>query len=240
MGDSAPSLLHHCHAHKLWGLINRTYSFLNFVALLAIFYYRGAFFFNENDPKYYMVPFLPWVTVSAAELVSSFLWVLKEPFFWFPVTRTVFPESLPKDPDLPGIDVFVCTADPEKEPTFGVMNTVVSAMALDYPAEKLSVYLSDDGGASVTLMGMKEAWAFATWWLPFCRRWNVKPICPQSYFERPEEESQNMEFIEDRNTIKEKYEAFKQRVERKWRTELETDTKRSAQNHPAIIQGYSI
>jgi len=182
--------------------VNRTHAFFHVLALGAIFYYRAAFFLSKNDPKYYMVPFLPWVTISAAELVSSFLWVLKEPFFWFPVTRTVFPERLPKDPDLPGIDVFVCTADPGKEPTFGVMNTVISAMALDYPAEKLSVYLSDDGGASVTLMGMKEAWAFATWWLPFCKRWNVKSICPQAYFEGPMEESQNKDFIEDKKSIK--------------------------------------
>ncbi|KAJ8441745.1 hypothetical protein Cgig2_009174 [Carnegiea gigantea] len=131
------------------------------------------------------------------------MWVLKEPFFWFPVTRSVCPERLPKDPDLPGIDVFVCTADLEKEPTFGVMNTVISAMALDYPVEKLSVYLSDDGGASATLMV---------------------------------EENQNMDFIEDRRSIKEKYEAFKQRVQRKCRVEPENVAKRNAKNHPALIQ----
>lgn len=36
--------------------------------------------------------------------------------------------------------------------------------------------------------------------------------------------------------IQEKYEAFKQRVQRKWRTELEKDAKRSPQNHAALIQ----
>lgn len=236
MEDSLSPPLHHFQAHKLWGFLNRTYAFLHFLALVAILYYRGAFFFNKNDPKYSIIPSFPWVIIFAAELFLSFVWVLKQPLHWFPVARTVFPERLPEDSGLPGIDVFICTADPEKEPTFGVMNTVISAMSLDYPCEKLSIYLSDDGGASITLMGLKEAWAFATWWLPFCRRYNVKPICPQAFFEGHEEESGNMDFIEDRKRVKEKYEIFKDRVQRKWRVELQKDAKRSGRDHPAVIE----
>jgi len=36
--------------------------------------------------------------------------------------------------------------------------------------------------------------------------------------------------------VQEKYEAFKESVQRKWRVELEKDAKRNAQNHPALIQ----
>ena len=50
---------------------------------------------------------------------------------------------------------------PKKEPTIEVMNTVLSALALDYPIEKLSVYLSDDGGSYITLYAIKEACSFA-------------------------------------------------------------------------------
>lgn len=153
------------------------------------------------------------------------------------MSRTAFPERLPKDEELPRIDVFICTTDPDKEPTFEVMNTVVSAMALDYPGEKLSVYLSDDGCASVTLEGMKEAWAFATWWLPFCRRYNVKTICPLAYFDQPEEESQSEEFIQDRNVLKEKYEFFKKQLRSKARTNGTDDANStSPPDHSSLIQ----
>ncbi|KAK9931049.1 hypothetical protein M0R45_018345 [Rubus argutus] len=114
-------------------------------------------------------PILPWLLIFAAELLLSFEWLLTQAFRWRPVSRTVFPERLPEDDKLPAVDVFICTADPEKEPPVLVMNTVISAMALDYPPEKLHVYLSDDGGADVTLKGMREAWRFAKWWIPFCK-----------------------------------------------------------------------
>lgn len=96
--------------------------------------------------------------------------------------RTVAPENLPGDEKLPGVDVFICTADPKKEPVVEVMNTVLSAMALEYPPEKLAVYLSDDGGAAVTLYAMKEACLFARSWLPFCRKYGVMTRCPEAFF----------------------------------------------------------
>jgi len=83
--------------------------------------------------------------------------------------------------------VFVCTADPDKEPTVDVMNTVVSAMALDYPPEKLHVYLSDDGGSTLTLHGTREAYDFARWWLPFCKRYGIKTRCPKAFFKEEED-----------------------------------------------------
>ncbi|KAL8515686.1 hypothetical protein ACS0TY_014384 [Phlomoides rotata] len=85
------------------------------------------------------------------------------------------------DEELPRVDVFICTADPKKEPVVEVMNTVISAMAMEYPPEKLAVYLSDDGGAAVTLYAMKEACLFARSWLPFCRKYGVKTRCPEAF-----------------------------------------------------------
>ncbi|KAJ6334440.1 hypothetical protein OIU78_011343 [Salix suchowensis] len=49
--------------------------------------------------------------------------------------------------DLAGTDVFVSTADPEKEPPLVTANTILSILAVDYPVEKLACYLSDDGGS---------------------------------------------------------------------------------------------
>ncbi|KAK6138731.1 hypothetical protein DH2020_027524 [Rehmannia glutinosa] len=98
----------------------------------------------------------------------------RSPSKWKPVVRTVYPERLPGDEKLPSIDVFICTADPNKEPCLEVMNTVISALALDYPPDKLHVYLSDDGGCSVTFRATKQAWKFSKFWIPFCRKYEVK------------------------------------------------------------------
>ena len=96
--------------------------------------------------------------------------------------RSAIPENIPGGIELPGLDVFVCTVDPKKEPTIEVMNTVLSALALDYPPEKLSVYLSDDGGSYITLYAIKEACSFAKSWLPFCKKYGIKSRCPGAYF----------------------------------------------------------
>lgn len=53
--------------------------------------------------------------------------------------------------DLPGIDVFVSTADPDKEPPLITANTILAA---DYPVDKLACYVSDDGGALLTFEAM--------------------------------------------------------------------------------------
>ncbi|KAH9625484.1 hypothetical protein KSS87_018343 [Heliosperma pusillum] len=237
MENSNIHSLNKCHVHKLWGTLNIIHSFLHSLTLFAIFYYRASFFLSKTNTRFETVHYLAWMAIFGAELMLAFIWLLRQPFYWRPVTRTVFPENLPDDVKLPGIDVFICTADPNKEPTFNVMNTVISAMALDYPATKLSVYLSDDAGASVTLDGMKEAWIFATWWLPFCRRYKVKPPCPLAYFEKPEEGSLNGEFIKDRKLVQEKYEIFMQRVRnRRDRSKFHGDVQSSLRDHPALVQ----
>lgn len=97
-----------------------------------------------------------------AQVLLFFLWILSQPFRSRPVARRAFPERLPDDEELPEIDVFV-TADPDKEPVVQVMNsTEISNMAFDYPQEKLSVYLSDDGDSSSTLNALREAFSFAS------------------------------------------------------------------------------
>lgn len=145
----------------------------------------------------------PHVLLFISELILSFLWLLDQAFKWKPVSRTVFPERLllpsgrPDDDDdddrLPSIDVFICTADPNKEPIEEVMNTVISAMALDYPPQKLHVYLSDDSGSSLTLFAIKEAWNFARFWIPFCRKYEIvhQTRSPQAYFAEKNEDCLN-------------------------------------------------
>ncbi|XVF56879.1 hypothetical protein PTKIN_Ptkin06aG0155700 [Pterospermum kingtungense] len=84
--------------------------------------------------------------------------------------------------ELPNIDIFVCSADPLIEPPIMVINTILSVMAYDYPPEKLSIYLSDDGGSDITFYAMLEAATFSKKWLPFCKKFKVEPTSPEAYF----------------------------------------------------------
>nr|KYP60780.1 Cellulose synthase-like protein G2 [Cajanus cajan] len=123
------------------------------------------------------------------------------------------------------------------------MNTLLSAMALDYPPEKLHVYVSDDGGSPLTLNAMREALKFARWWLPFCIRYRVKCRCPKAYFSASENDdgddlAGSMEFLADKKMIKEKYDAFKEDIERvkEDRGNSGDTTGIMGQNHPPIIE----
>lgn len=198
-----------CHVRKLRLTLNRLHTLLHSTALALLFYYRACFFFQ--DPQSRRSPLLSWLLVFASEILLSFIWILGQAYRWLPVSRTVFPERLPEDDNLPSIDVFICTADPVKEPTVGVMNTVLSAMALDYPPQKLNVYLSDDGGSPLTLKGMKEAWKFAKWWLPFCRKYRVKCRCPKAFFSASDTDddlAQSSVFRKEKQKIKVSYEVL--------------------------------
>ncbi|KAK3019193.1 hypothetical protein RJ639_002965 [Escallonia herrerae] len=117
--------------------------------------------------------------------------------------------------DLPGIDIFISTADPEKEPPLVTANTILSILAVDYPVEKISVYISDDGGAILTFEAMAEAVNFAEVWVPFCRKHNIEPRNPDSYFSirtDPTKNKKRPDFVKDRRWIKREYDEFKVRI----------------------------
>lgn len=63
-----------------------------------------------------------------------------------------------------------------------VINTVLSVMAYDYPPEKLSAYLSDDGCSDLTFYALLEASSFSKHWIPYCKKFNVEPRSPAAYF----------------------------------------------------------
>lgn len=88
-----------------------------------------------------------------------------------PALREKFETPSPSNPhgrsDLPGVDVFISTADPEKEPPLVTANTILSILGVDYPVEKVSIYISDDGGAILTFEAMAEAVKFAEVFVTF-------------------------------------------------------------------------
>ncbi|CAN1193961.1 Cellulose synthase-like protein E2 [Linum perenne] len=122
-----------------------------------------------------------WVGTLSSEIWFGFYWVLTQAGRWNPVYRSTHKERLPRT-GLPGVDVFVCTADHTIEPPILVVNTVLSVMAYDYPPDKLTVYLSDDGASEFTLYALVEASRFATSWVPFCQRFEVMPRSPEAFF----------------------------------------------------------
>ncbi|KAL8525090.1 hypothetical protein ACS0TY_014630 [Phlomoides rotata] len=198
--SSAP--LNDWHARKTRTLINRLHALIHGIALLPLFYYRITSITNS--------PLLPHFLIFISEVILSFLWVMGQASKWRPVTRTPYPERLPGSDKLPSIDVFICTADPNKEPTLEVMNTVISALGLDYPPDKLHVYLSDDAGSSLTFLAIKQAWEFSKLWIPFCRKYDVRNRCPEAYFEESDRcDSDSGDFLIDKNNIQKAYEEFR-------------------------------
>ncbi|CAO2164404.1 unnamed protein product [Urochloa humidicola] len=123
-----------------------------------------------------------WTTVSiAGELWFALMWVLDQLPKMQPVRRAVDIAALDESL-LPSMDVFVTTADPEKEPPLVTANTILSILGADYPADKLTCYVSDDGGAQLTREAVEEAARFAGLWVPFCRKHGVEPRNPEAYF----------------------------------------------------------
>ncbi|MBA0599944.1 hypothetical protein Gorai_006144 [Gossypium raimondii] len=174
---ASAKVLHSCTilTHRI--ITNRLHILFHFTVTLLLLYYRISHFFNGNS-----LPALSWALITISEIIFTFIWCLTQAFRWRPLSRTVSIDEIPANMNLEGLDVFVCTADPRKEPTMEVMNTIISALALDYPPEKLAVYLSDDGGSYITLYALKEAFAFSKRWLPFCMKYRIKTRCPEAFF----------------------------------------------------------
>ncbi|GMY30928.1 cellulose synthase-like protein e1 [Fagus crenata] len=71
--------------------------------------------------------------------------------------------------------------DPKMEPPTLVINTVLSCMSYNYPPDRLSIYLSDDGGSELTYYALLEASNFSKHWIPFCKKFNVEQRSPSAY-----------------------------------------------------------
>ncbi|KAJ4914417.1 Cellulose synthase-like protein D4 [Raphanus sativus] len=177
---------------------------------------------NPNEDAIWL-----WLMSIICELWFGFSWILDQIPKLCPINRSTDLEVLrdkfdmpsPSNPtgrsDLPGIDLFVSTADPEKEPPLVTANTMLSILAVDYPVEKVSCYLSDDGGALLSFEAMAEAASFADLWVPFCRKHNIEPRNPDTYFSLkidPTKNKSRIDFVKDRRKIKREYDEFKVRI----------------------------
>ncbi|CAN1138954.1 Cellulose synthase-like protein G3 [Linum perenne] len=221
---------------------NRLFAAVYASAVLAILY-RHVTSFSTT---------LTHILFLISDLVLAFKWLTAQALRMYPVRREQFPENLeklvPRD-EFPALDVLICTADPYKEPPLRVVNTALSVMAYEYPAEKLSVYVSDDGGSALTLFAFLEAAKFAAYWLPFCRENDVVDRSPEVYFASSycsspdtmkikimyEEMKDKIERVMEKGTVDEEYitSDAERHAFNKWTA---TSAAFSTNHHPSIIQ----
>ncbi|XVF51281.1 hypothetical protein PTKIN_Ptkin04bG0172400 [Pterospermum kingtungense] len=242
----SPKLLLHSLRPSRLTFSNRVFAAVYACAIIALFYRHAHTLIYSKT----LVSFSVNLMLFISDLILAFMWANGQAFRMRPVYRKEFPENIEKvmkTSDLPGLDIFICTADPYKEPPMSVVNTALSVMAYDYPAEKTSVYVSDDGGSALTLFAFMEAAKFAAHWLPFCRKNNIAKRSPDEFF------ASNYSWSSETEKIKTMYESMKVKVERvletgkvgdeyiisdqdrqafgKWNTDRFT-----RQNHPTVIQ----
>lgn len=164
---------------------NRLFALIYTAAISALLYRHATSLLRPAvAPTFFSL--LTSLTMLAADLILAFMWLNSQAFRMNPVASRPLPENLDRaislPEELPALDVFICTADASKEPPVRVAATALSVMAYDYPAEKLSVYVSDDGASELTLFALMEAARFGKEWVPFCKENRVAVRCPEAFF----------------------------------------------------------
>ncbi|KAL3637538.1 hypothetical protein CASFOL_018706 [Castilleja foliolosa] len=187
-------------------LIYKFFSASVFVGIIFIWVYRATHV-NEDGK-------LGSIGMLGAELWFGLYWILTQAHRWNRVHRQTFKDRLSQryGNDLPGVDIFVCTADPTIEPPMMVINTVLSVMAYDFPPEKLSVYLSDDGGSDLTFYALLEASQFAKHWIPYCKKFKVEPRSPEAHFRSVSDEFESSQ-SQPLASVKKLYHEMENRIE---------------------------
>ncbi|KAF5949118.1 hypothetical protein HYC85_015075 [Camellia sinensis] len=156
----------------------RIFGFTVFIGICMIWVYRLTHIPTAEQGRW------AWIGMFMAELWFGFYWIITlsarlNVTYRYPFKHRLITRYGDK---LPAVDIFVCTADAEIEPPTMVINTVLSVMSYDYPPEKLSIYLSDDGGSEFTFYALMEASQFSKHWIPFCKKFRVEPRSPAAYF----------------------------------------------------------
>ncbi|GAB4827190.1 Cellulose synthase A catalytic subunit 8 [UDP-forming] [Ancistrocladus abbreviatus] len=163
-----------------------------------------------------------WLTSVICEIWFAVSWVLDQFPKWSPINRETFVDQLSlryeregEPSELAAVDFFVSTVDPMKEPPLITANTVLSILAVDYPVDKVSCYVSDDGAAMLTFESLVETAEFARKWVPFCKKFLIEPRAPEFYFSQKIDylkDKVQPSFVKERRAMKRDYEEFKVRI----------------------------
>ncbi|XP_026392934.1 cellulose synthase-like protein E1 isoform X2 [Papaver somniferum] len=220
--DVLPNLFETKQVNKVQLVIRWLFSISVLISICLVWFYRFKYVptsVAEADNHKLGTRRWIWIGLFAAEIWFGFYWILSQPLRLNQVFRHTFRDRLlltRYEEKLPRVDVFVCTANPVIEPPAMVINTVLSVMAYDYPPEKLSVYLSDDGGSDLTFYALLEASHFCKYWIPFCKKFQVEPRSPVAYFSTTSSNSKHNSSSfnsEEWSAMKILYEKMENRIE---------------------------
>ncbi|XP_047063083.1 cellulose synthase A catalytic subunit 7 [UDP-forming]-like [Lolium rigidum] len=163
-----------------------------------------------------------WLVSVICELWFALSWILDQLPKWSPVTRETYLDRLALRYDREGepsrlspVDFFVSTVDPLKEPPIITANTVLSILAVDYPVDRNSCYVSDDGASMLCFDTLSETAEFARRWVPFCKKFSIEPRAPEFYFSQKIDylkDKVQPTFVKERRAMKREYEEFKVRI----------------------------
>ncbi|KAG9139407.1 hypothetical protein Leryth_017334 [Lithospermum erythrorhizon] len=163
-----------------------------------------------------------WLTSIICEIWFAVSWIFDQFPKWCPIERETYLDRLSlryekdgKPSELAAVDIYVSTVDPMKEPPLITANTVLSILAVDYPLEKVTCYVSDDGAAMLTFEALSETSEFARKWVPFCKKFNIEPRAPEWYFLQKVDylkDKVHPTFVRERRAMKREYEEFKVRI----------------------------
>ncbi|XP_022943733.1 cellulose synthase-like protein H1 isoform X1 [Cucurbita moschata] len=174
---------------------------------VSLLCYRLLLFRRHGFSSLFAIAFL-------CELWFTFYWALITNLNWSPIHYITYPQRLlQRVSEVPPVDVFVTTADPELEPPIILINTVLSVLAVEYPANKLACYVSDDGCSSLTFYSLCEALKFAQIWVPFCKKYKVQIRAPFRYFSGDLDSHGSTEFQYEWRRMKDEYEELRRRIE---------------------------
>ncbi|KAL8040873.1 hypothetical protein ABFX02_10G128500 [Erythranthe guttata] len=163
-----------------------------------------------------------WLTSIICEIWFAFSWILDQFPKWFPIDRETYLDRLSLRYEREGepnmlapVDIFVSTVDPMKEPPLVTANTLLSILAVDYPVDKISCYISDDGASMCTFEALSETAEFSRKWVPFCKKFTIEPRAPEMYFSEKVDylkDKVQPTFVKERRAMKREYEEFKIRI----------------------------
>ncbi|OAY73865.1 putative cellulose synthase A catalytic subunit 3 (UDP-forming) [Ananas comosus] len=181
-----------------------------------------GFFFHYRITHPVSDAFALWLISVICEIWFAISWILDQFPKWLPIERETYLDRLSlryekegQPSQLAPVDIYVSTVDPLKEPPLVTANTVLSILAVDYPVEKVSCYVSDDGAAMLTFEALSETSEFAKKWVPFCKKFNIEPRAPEWYFQQKIDylkDKVQASFIKERRAMKREYEEFKVRI----------------------------
>ncbi|KAH9612220.1 hypothetical protein KSS87_014507 [Heliosperma pusillum] len=181
-----------------------------------------GFFFHYRILHPVKDAFVLWLISVICEIWFAVSWILDQFPKWCPIERETYLDRLSlryekegKPSELAPVDIFVSTVDPTKEPPLITANTVLSILACDYPIDKVSCYVSDDGAAMLTFEALSETSEFARKWVPFCKKYQIEPRAPEWYFSQKVDylkDKVHPAFVRERRAMKREYEEFKIRI----------------------------